>query len=132
SPAGGVSQVSPKFLSDGFRFLFVEYMREEVLSLGAIDRSARSLIQPSDAQAAGFAAPDRMVYVAGGGLMAQRLDGPNVRAVGDSIRIADRVALNRNWPGMAAFSVSDAGPVAYRVDAFANRQFKWVDAKGAL
>jgi Tol biopolymer transport system component len=127
----GTAQTSPKFLPDGSRFLFVVANNAEaILSMGALDNVSHSAIQPRDAQAAAFVAPDRMVYLSGGALMAQRLDLLKSQSIGAPVPLSAEVVLNRMWPGIAALSVSDSGPVAYRTATDAYRQFSLVDRTG--
>jgi Tol biopolymer transport system component len=123
----------PEFLPDGKRFLyFVRSVDPDragiyVRSLDADD--ARRIVDA--ASNVRYVAPGYLVYARSGVLMAQPFDPDRAVTTGSAVPIAERVD---QFPetGLAAFSVSAAGVLAYRgsPDAAMSR-LVWFDRKGS-
>jgi eukaryotic-like serine/threonine-protein kinase len=122
----------PEFLPDGRRFLY--YVRSAnpdragiyVKSLDADD--ARRIIDT--ASNVRYVPPGYLIYAHSGVLMAQPFDPDRAVATASAIPIADRVD---QFPetGLAAFSVSAAGVLAYRGSAdTALSRLVWFDRTG--
>jgi eukaryotic-like serine/threonine-protein kinase len=122
----------PEFLPDGRRFLY--YVRSAnpdragiyVKSLDADD--ARRIIDT--ASNVRYVPPGYLIYARSGVLMAQPFDPDRAVATASAIPIADRVD---QFPetGLAAFSVSAAGVLAYRGSAdTALSRLVWFDRTG--
>jgi dipeptidyl aminopeptidase/acylaminoacyl peptidase len=62
--------------------------------------------------------------------MAQKFDPQTVSLSGSIIPLADRVGREARFPGLAAFTASLGGAVAYREDSSVARQLKWIDRTG--
>jgi hypothetical protein len=126
----------PKFLPDGQHFVFYKVVNASwILTIGSLDGSAAQAVS-NGGHGAAVAATNQLLYALGsesfassGSLFAQRFDQQNAQLVGSSIRIVDRVSMNRTFPGLAAVSVSD-GRLAYRANGSVALQFVWRDRMG--
>ena len=123
--------VAPQFL-DNSRFLYFARDNRGTgrLEIGSLDGQIPSGRGMPVAHAATFAR-DYLFYVTpGGGLNALKFDVRELTASGSPILIAERVGKEDRSAGQAAFSVSAAGPVAYREAAAVKRQMVWIDRTG--
>jgi len=119
----------PQFLPDGTHFLYVvsgtpEVRGTYVASLESPDghRLIDSVFQTI------FMAPDSLLYVSEGTLVAQKLDLSTLRLVGQPVQIASRVGINSpRYNGIAATAA--AGRIAYRSHSGSFR-LVWVDRHG--
>jgi eukaryotic-like serine/threonine-protein kinase len=119
----------PQFLPGGRQFLFFAGGASEVrgVYLGSLDSSDTSRLVASDSQAA-FLAPDWLLFVRQGTLLAQRLDLEHRSTIGEAVKVADSVAWDPITGG-AAISKSDAQAFAYRSGGPAT-QLLWFDRSG--
>jgi hypothetical protein len=104
----------PRFLPDGRRFLFFADGGTDVrgVYLGSLDSTEATRLVASDSQGA-YLAPDWLLFVRRGTLLAQRFDISHRSTVGDAITVAESV----EWDpisGGAAISSSDTNAFAYR------------------
>jgi hypothetical protein len=83
-----------------------------------------------DCFAAAFGSPNYVVFAAGNALHFQELDLRTMKLSGSPVVLADRVEVFIGSTGLAAFSVSDAGPIAYRKSIAARGRLVWRDALG--
>jgi eukaryotic-like serine/threonine-protein kinase len=119
----------PQFLPDGRHFLYVVAGTPEVRGtyLASLDspdghRLIESVFQPI------FMAPDWLLYVSDGALVAQKLNLSTLNLVGQPVQIAPRVGINSpRYNGVAATAA--AGRIAYRVHEGSFR-FVWADRHG--
>jgi eukaryotic-like serine/threonine-protein kinase len=123
----------PQFLPDGKRFLFLTMSRPKggvighELMLGSLDGSPVKSIGVIASRAV-FAA-GHLLYVRDGTLLAQRFDPDRARLIGEPKPLVDDLHYFRST-GMAAFSVSENGVLAWRSAARPAR-LVWVDRNGA-
>jgi Tol biopolymer transport system component len=124
--------VSPQFL-DSNRFLYFAKDNRGTgrLDIGSLDGQAPSGRGLPIAHAGAFAQDYLFFVTPGGGLNALKFDVRELTASGSPIMIAERVGKEDRSAGQAAFSVSAAGPVAYRETAAVKRQMVWIDRTGA-
>jgi serine/threonine protein kinase/Tol biopolymer transport system component len=121
---------NPQFLPGGRQFIF--YAPGPVgiaaMYLGSLDSAETKRL--TSAEAAGAYAPSGwFLFTRTGVLLAQRLDLARGQLSGDPIPVADAVAQGGiNYA--SAFSVSDAGPIAYRSSSSGRRQLLWFDRSG--
>jgi len=119
----------PQFLPDGRHFLYVvagtpDVRGTYVASLDSPDgrRLIDSVFQTI------FMAPDWLLYVSEGALVAQKLNLSTLQLVGQPVQIASRVGINSpRYNGVAATAA--AGRIAYRTHGGSFR-FVWVDRHG--
>jgi serine/threonine protein kinase len=120
---GQVAHSFPSFLPDNRHYVYVAQATDGRLAIytGSIDDSSpRHLI---DAEAAAFhALSERLLFLRQGMLFSQPFDPNRLELNGRAELVAE---------GVAAFSVSDAGPIVYRTTAAPiRRQFVWYDRTG--
>jgi eukaryotic-like serine/threonine-protein kinase len=119
----------PHFLPGGREFLFYADGGADVrgVYLGSLDSSQTTRLVASDSQGA-YLAPDWLLFVRRGTLLAQRLDINRRTAIGDAITVAESVAWDPITGG-AAISTSDANMFAYR-SGHSPTQVSWFDRSG--
>ena len=78
-----------------------------------------------------FAPPDALVYVRDGSLFAHRFD-PDTTTVSGEPQLLARGVYENPGGARSAFSVSDAGVLAYRSERFPLQSFAWVDRPGRV
>jgi serine/threonine protein kinase len=115
----------PSFLPDGRRFLFQAVGVEQDASglyLGSLDGGAPTRLAAADGGGA-FLAPDRLVFVQQGNLVARRFDLARGVLTNDVITLATSVG---------PFSVSPSGTIAHRADRRDQTRMAWFDRTGHL
>jgi Tol biopolymer transport system component len=119
----------PQFLADDRHFIyFVQSTPPEAhgIYLSDLDAAEPRRLVTSGLSAA-FVAPDRLLFVADGALLAARLDPQGRGPVGEPTPIIAAVAGSSNFS--AAVSVSQTGLLAYASGA-ATSELVWVDRAG--
>jgi Tol biopolymer transport system component len=119
----------PQFLPDDRHYIyFVQSTSPETHSifLGDLDGAAPRKLVSSGLNAM-FVAPDRLLFVVDGTLMATQFDWRNGRLVGQPSPIATSVSGSSNFS--AAVSVSQTGVLAYASTA-ATSELVWMDRTG--
>jgi Tol biopolymer transport system component len=126
-----VAHSAPFFLPNGRQFLFYAPGAPSAATTGiylaALDGTAATRLTP-DASAGVFLPTGWLLWVRAGTLVAQRLDATNRMLTGESVTVADRVAVD--VIGRIAVSVAPTGLIAYRTAASNARQLMWVDRAG--
>jgi eukaryotic-like serine/threonine-protein kinase len=119
----------PRFLPDGGHFLFfaVGVPETQGVYLGSLDSAeVRRLFDATSA--ATFAPPDYLLFARQEALLAQRFDVERLKAIGDPVSLAPRVAIRPGLIASAGVSAS-AGLIAYRPGA-GERQLVWFERSG--
>jgi len=119
----------PQFLSDDRHFIyFVQSTSPEThgIYLSDLDGSEPKRLVTSGLSAA-YVAPDRLLFVAEGALMATRFDWKGARLAGEPLPVISAVAGSSNFS--SAVSVSQTGLLAYASSA-ATSELVWVDRTG--
>jgi Tol biopolymer transport system component len=130
---GSTIRLRPHFLPDGKRFVFVDLSRDEPspgIWLGSLDEAEpprRLLDVPS---AAAYAPEGHLLFARAGTLFARPFDVQKAAFTGESFPVVDGVGQDVNL-GIAAFSVSQTGVLAYRPPSPAREQLVWFDRAGA-
>ena len=120
------AHMSPVFLPDGRRFVFGVIGRDNIgLYLGSLD-GGRTFLS-ADFSSLGFSDLDRLVFVRGRTLMAQRLDLTRPALVGDPVQIAEGVAVAGPT---AAIAASVSGVVVYWPGDRITTQVSWLRRDG--
>ena len=119
----------PDFLPDGQRFLYVEIGgpgAEQALMVGSLDASApkRLLVTGSRVQYA----PGFLLYVREQTLVAHPFDADALEFTGEPIPVGEGLGVDA--VGLASFSVSRTGVLAFRAGQGRGHQFIWVDRAG--
>ncbi|HEX4999418.1 MAG TPA: tetratricopeptide repeat protein [Terriglobia bacterium] len=121
---------APQFLDDR-RFIVYERRTQSSLVAGSLDGP----VTPRGLPAVNFATFTKgfLVYATSAGtLNAVRFDPKELSSIGAPIVVADRVAIDRRAPGVAALTASSGGSLAYRESTTVNRQMMWMDRNGQL
>jgi len=120
----------PQFLPGGKKFLFVsigEGNAGSSLHLADADGSHIQTVVAGLSRVE-FAPPDRLIYVRDRTLVAQRFDLATGALAGEPIPIAE--GLGTDSVGLAAFSASRTGVLAYRTGSIVGGRLVWVDRQG--
>jgi serine/threonine protein kinase len=126
-----VNLLSPHFLPDGRRFLYVvnppQTAGDRELRLSSLDSKESSTVARLDSRAE-YVAPGYLIFVREGDLFAQPFDDRKGRLHGEPHLLAEDVHYHLG-PSNAAFSVSQAGVLAYETAAPPSR-LVWLDREG--
>ena len=129
-PSDPVALLWPQFLPDGRRFLFqalAPNMTSRELRVGSLDsREVRAITQLVSRFE--YAEPGYLIYVRDTTLFAQPFDARKAAFSGEPIPLAENVH-HFFGPGHAAFSVSQAGVIAYQA-AETPVRLVWIDRRG--
>ncbi len=129
--SGGTTGVGwPEFLPDGRHFLYVAYgQRDEdrTLMVGALDsRDGRELLKT--ASRVWYAAPGYLLYTREHTLVAQPFDARRLAVTGEPVPVGEGLGVGDL--GLATFSVSRTGVLAFRGGAADARRLVWLDRSG--
>jgi Tol biopolymer transport system component/predicted Ser/Thr protein kinase len=126
----GVSALGwPEFLPDGEQFIFLADQTEEntramIRSLGSDDER---VLMTSDSRVQ-YVEPGYLIYVLNGMLVAHPFDAGGGELTGDPIPLADSIGVSA--VGLADFSASHDGTLAYRAGQTGARKLVWRDRAG--
>jgi Tol biopolymer transport system component len=129
---GETSHVRPHFLPDGRHFLFLARSTKSEntgIFADSVEKRSPKFIVNSPFGAA-FASPDYLLYLREGTLMAQRFDPFRLQLEGDPISLVSEQLGTNPYMGLAAFGVSEAGPLAYRIGSNVGTELRLVDRDG--
>ena len=122
----------PHFLPDGRRFVYMNRSPSPkdrlILEIGSIDGKERVRLVEADTSA--VYARGRLFFLRGTTLTAQNFDAGSLRLSGEPAAVLDGVWRDPATDGMAAFSVSPDGTIAYRAGGFVANQLTWFDRQG--
>jgi len=79
-----------------------------------------------------YASPGWLLFIRQRTLLAQRFDPMRETVNGEPLRVADSVAVRTGPLALGAFSVSEAGSIAYRTGESALTQLRWFDRSGKM
>jgi eukaryotic-like serine/threonine-protein kinase len=146
---GEIAQTWPQFLPDGRHFLFYSEIStsrntgtgRSGIFVGSLDSPSRHFVLASKHKAV-FAPPNFILFVRDGSLLAQPLDLHRFQLSGESVSVAENVAVRfegiRFNPkvglptsgGPAAFTVSDKGVLLYHSGSPPKSQLAWYSRNG--
>ncbi len=131
---GQTSYVFPWFLPDGHHFLFYAYATSDDVGgvyVGSLDAAESKRLAGADSAAVYDSQSGHVLFVRQGTLLAQPFNSQTLALAGESFPIAERVE-SVVTPGIAAFSVSNNGILAYGVGTggAAGLQMGWFDRQG--
>ena len=117
----------PQFLPDGRQFLYYTQGASEAsgIYLSSLDGAVSTFLTAADSGT--FLPPGSLIFGRQSVLFAQRLDVKRRELTGEPRRLADPVGSDGVAAGHGGFSVSAAGPIAYRAVDAAVRQLTWFD-----
>ena len=119
----------PQFLPGGKRFLYVEIAEgKQGIRIADLDgKNVREVI--GGLSRVEYAPPGYLLFVRDATLVAQRFDADAGALSGDPIPVAEGLGIDN--VGLADFSVSRNGHLAYRVGRAGQSQYAWLDRKGS-
>jgi len=119
----------PEFLPDGRHFLYMalgQKPEDSAYRIGSIDSSETKAFAPAQTMLA-YAPPGYLLFVRDRTLVAQPFDAKSVQTKGEPIPLAEQIGTDA--VGLARFSVSRDGVLAYRTGESGNR-LVWLDRSG--
>jgi len=119
----------PDFLPDGKHFLYLASGRkpeENAYRIGSLDSKESRPLMPAQTLVT-YAPPGYLLFVRDKTLVAQRFDPKALKTVGEPVPLAEQIGTNS--VGLARFSVSHEGTLAYRTGESGSRLL-WVDRAG--
>jgi len=122
----------PYFLPDGKHFVFqVDYADAKVgsLKVGELGDFKTTTLGPGNTRIE-FAEPGYLLYVGDGTLLARRFDPGGLKFEGDPFPVTEAVTTTSY--GLADFSLSGNGILAYRRGEAEARRLAWCDAEGKV
>lgn len=129
---GGEAHRYPQFLPDGRRFLFTVSWTDEQrggLYLASLDGAPPELVSPNIRSRA-VLAHDRILYVNGGTVFAQRFDTTTARLIGDpDPLLRNEIAWDWRFENMP-LRASQTGLLAYQSRQTYQTQLAWFDREG--
>jgi eukaryotic-like serine/threonine-protein kinase len=129
---GQAWNVYPQFLPGGRDFLFFALGSQETqgIYVASLDSTEAHRLIAADTAGA-FLAPDWLLFIRRGTLLAQRFDTAQRVLSGDPVTVAEDVSCYCGG-GFGAFSVSASGLVSYRTGGLAQQRLLWVDRSGKV
>jgi serine/threonine protein kinase/Tol biopolymer transport system component len=121
----------PQFLSGGKRFIYLSTQGQPGTSgvfLGSLDGAAPTRVLDDDAPAV-YAPPGRLLVPRNGDLVSLEFNPDHPDVSGNASVVARLVGYDTQL-ARGAFSVSDAGVLAYRTGIASRRQLVWFDRGG--
>ncbi len=125
----GEAQVGwPQFLPGSRKFLYVGFgTSEPAVKLASLDGGEIVTLLPGQSRVE-YAPPGHLLYVREGTLVAQPFDAGSGKITGDPVPLAED--LNIDAVGLAHFTTSQSGVLAFRGGEVGNGQLQWLDRKG--
>jgi serine/threonine protein kinase len=123
----------PQFLPDGNRFLyFAKTDRAETTGtyLASIGKPGRKIVLRNGATGM-FLAPDVLLFVRSGSLLAQHFDLDRGALTGEPVPLTHSVMRGALGSFRDLFTVSDTGVIALRAGS-SDRRLTWVDRRGTV
>jgi Tol biopolymer transport system component len=118
------------FLPDGRHFLYTRLTgdgNEQMLTVGTLDsKEFRPLFKTTSRVL--FTEPGYLLYVRDQTLVAQRFDTRSLAVEGEAVPVGEGLGVDS--VGLASFSVSQNGVLAYRAGELQGRRLVWVDRAG--
>jgi Tol biopolymer transport system component len=119
----------PEFLPDGRHFLYMatgQKPEDNAYRIGSLDSTESKALAPAQTLVT-YTPPGYLLFVRDKTLVAQPFDAKALKTTGEPIPLAEHIGTDS--VGLARFSVSRDGTLAYRTGESADR-FLWVDRSG--
>ena len=119
----------PAFLPDGKHFLFLAIapkLTDSMYRIGSLDSKDTQPFAPAQSQIT-YVEPGYLLFLRDRTLVAQPFDAKTLKTTGEPIPLAEQVGTDT--VGLARFSVSREGTLAYRTGEMTDR-LVWVDRSG--
>ena len=119
----------PQFLPDGKHFIYLvtgEKQEDSAYWIGSIDSAERKMLAPAQTLVQ-YAPPGYLLFVRDRTLVAQPFDASALKITGEAVPLAEKIGTDN--VGLARFSVSNGGVLAYRTGETGGRLL-WRDRAG--
>ncbi len=119
----------PEFLPDGKHFLYLamnQKPEDSAYRIGSLDSTETKPFAPAQTMLT-YAPPGYLLFVRDRTLVAQPFDAKAMKTTGEPVPLAEQIGTNS--VGLARFSVSRDGVLAYRTGESGNRML-WTDRSG--
>ncbi|HEY7370340.1 MAG TPA: protein kinase, partial [Thermoanaerobaculia bacterium] len=119
----------PEFLPDGRHFLYMsinQKVDDSAYRVGTLDSTETKPFAPAQTMLT-YAPPNHLLFVRDRTLVAQPFDAKAIKTTGEPVPLAEQIGTDA--VGLARFSVSQDGVLAYRTGESGNRLL-WVDRSG--
>jgi eukaryotic-like serine/threonine-protein kinase len=119
----------PEFLPDGRHYIYMvitQRAEDSAYRMGSLDSKETTLFAPAQTMLA-YAPPGYLLFVKDRTLLAQRFDAKAMKTLGEPVPLAEQIGTDA--VGLARFSVSRDGVLAYRTGESGNRML-WMDRSG--
>jgi eukaryotic-like serine/threonine-protein kinase len=130
-PKNDVSSTGwPVFLPGGKRYLYMSYgndQSDQTLMLGTLDSKDRKVVFKTTSRVL-YAPPGYLLFVRENTLVAQKFDASTASVEGEAVPIGE--GLGVDTVGLASFSVSRTGVLAYRAGDAEGHRLVWFDRAG--
>jgi eukaryotic-like serine/threonine-protein kinase len=134
--AGGLTKVKgitatgwPVFLPDGRHFLYMSFAasNDQTLMVGSLDSDDRTTLFKTTSRVL-YTDPGYLLFVRENTLVAQKFDVKSLAVQGDAVPVGEGLGVDS--VGLASFSASRNGVLAFRAGALAGRRLMWFDRSG--
>ena len=120
----------PQFLPGGDRFLWVSFEgTEPAVKISTLGSGESTTVLPGQSRVE-YAPPGHLLYVRENTLVAQPFDAKSGQISGDPVPLAEDLGIDS--VGLAHFSASHNGTLAYRGGEAGGGQLKWIDLEGEV
>jgi Tol biopolymer transport system component len=143
--AGGVAKVKvpsdpkkgiiatgwPVFLPDGRHFLFMNFAanNEQTLMVGSLDSSDVTTLFKTQSRVL-YTEPGYLLFVRENTLVAQKFDTKALAVQGEAVPVGEGLGVDA--VGLASFSASKNGVLAFRAGEVSGRRLIWMDRSGKI
>jgi len=120
----------PEFLPGGRRFLYMkiaENPQDQMLTVGTLDSKDTKPLFKATSRVL-YAEPGFLLFVREGTLVAQKFDLDSLSLEGEAIPLGEGLGVDD--VGLASFSVSRNGLLAFRAGQLQGRRLVWIDRAG--
>ena len=130
-PEQGAAQVGwPQFLPGGKKFLYVAFGGDSLtVKLASLDGQETKTVLAGQSRVE-YAPPGYLLYVREGTLVAQSFDADKGEITGEPVPLAEDLIIN--VVGLAHFSASRNGVLAFRGGEAGGGRLQWVDRSGTV
>jgi Tol biopolymer transport system component len=121
----------PVFLPDGRHFLFMNFAtnNEQTLMAGSLDSADTSTLFKTSSRVL-YTEPGYLLFVRENTLVAQKFDTKSLAVQGDAVPVGEGLGVDS--VGLASFSASKNGVLAFRAGEVAGRRLIWMDRAGKM
>jgi Tol biopolymer transport system component len=125
----GTSTGWPVFLPDGRHFLYMVFGdgADQTLMVGSLDSADVKTLFKTTSRVV-YAAPGYLLFVRENTLVAQPFDLKKLATTGEAVPVGEGLGVDS--VGLASFSVSTTGVLAYRAGDLTGQRLLWVDRSG--